>query len=235
MKLISVLGVSAALSFATTATAAATTLRIGSLGASVAQLQAALHANQRGDFYRSAIDGGFGPLTRIGLTRWQRVASFATTGTITVGSRQWQQLRSEATISRLPGYIDRRSVAAARKGGWVVDASKSPAMVNVLHYDLNLGRVVVALSIAAAYGGNIGGVQYTTANGVFHIYAEFGAGFVSRLYNNAPMPYAACFNGGQCLHYDGLFPSHGCIHIPSWSAARYIDRLPIGTAVVVHE
>jgi hypothetical protein len=62
-----------------------------------------------------------------------------------------------------------------------------------------------------------------------------GYNFYSKEFNNAPMHYAACFNGGQCLHYDGLFPSHGCIHIPSMTTARYIGSLPIGTTVVVHE
>jgi hypothetical protein len=58
---------------------------------------------------------------------------------------------------------------------------------------------------------------------------------MSNLYPGAYMRWAACFNGGQCFHYDGLYASHGCVHIPSITAAKYIHDLPYGTRVVVHE
>jgi hypothetical protein len=191
--------------------------------------------NIHADFYSGTVDGDFGPITKTGLKRWQSITGHPTSGRVVVGSRQWRQLQREASVERLASYISSSAISAARTSGWAVDASKAPAQVTVLRYDRLLHHLVVALSISAAYGGLIDGVQYTTYDGVFRIYAEYGADFVSHKYNNAPMPYAACFNGGQCLHYDGLFPSHGCIHIPSWSAAKFIDRLPLGTTVVVHE
>ncbi|MGH7156677.1 MAG: L,D-transpeptidase family protein [Candidatus Saccharimonadales bacterium] len=210
-------------------------LHNGSQGQVVTELQQFLHDNQRADFYADGLDGNFGPLTKTALIRWQKSEGTSPTGTITVGSVLWNQLRHEATVSRLADYISQAAIQAATLSGWAVDASKSPAIVSVLRYDKASRQVVVALSIEAAFAGNIGGMQYTTYDGVFHIYADFGPDFVSKEYNNAPMPYAACFNGGQCLHYDGLFPSHGCIHIPSWNAAIYINRLPLGTTVVVHK
>ena len=220
-------------SFAQAASAAS--LRDGSHGAAVTQLQQYLHANQRADFYGGGFDGAFGPATKAGLQRWQAAAGYLPSGSVATGSRQWIQLHREAVISRLAGYISQTAITAARQTGWAVDASKAPSVVSVLRY--SGGTVQVALSISAAYGGYKAddNITHTTYDGTFPIYAEYGADFVSREYNNAPMPYAACFNGGQCLHYDGLFPSHGCIHIPSWSAARYIDSLPIGTTVAVHE
>jgi hypothetical protein len=227
-----------AVCFAQTALAGspASSLRVGSNGPAVTQLEQNLHANQRMDLYGGTFDGDFGPLTRAGLRSWQKLAGYPVTGSITVGSRQWNQLRREATVSRLAGYISRSAISAARSEGWAVDASKAPGVVSVLHYDPATSLVVVTLSISAAYGGYKAddGITHNTTNGVFRIQAEYGPDFVSHLYNNAPMPYAACFNGGQCLHYDGLYPSHGCIHIPSMSAAIYINRLPLGTTVVVH-
>jgi hypothetical protein len=219
---------------------AASGLRQGSQGTSVTQLQRFLHMNSRGDFYGGAFDGVFGPVTSTGLKHWQTAAGFRATGTVAVGSRQWNKLRHEATVDRLASYISATAIQAARQGNWAVDASKSPAIVTVLHYDSAIRGVVVALSIAAAYGGYKvdDGVVHSTGNGVFRIFAEHDQYYTAHVpgkpWNGAPMPYAACFNGGDCLHYDGLFPSHGCIHIPSWSAAKYIDSLPLGTTVVVH-
>ena len=238
MKFVSsVAALAAAIGFIPAALAAvpATTLHAGSNGPAVTQLQQYQHANQRADFYSGSFDGSFGPATKTGLIRWQKAAGYSATGSVTIGSRQWNQLRREAVVSRLAGYISQTASTAARQSGWAIDASKSPSVVSVLHY--TGGTVQVTLSISASYGGYKADDNsvHTTYDGSFRIYAEYGAAFVSREYNNAPMPYAACFNGGQCLHYDGLFPSHGCIHSPSWSAARYIDSLPIGTTVVVHE
>jgi hypothetical protein len=212
-------------------------LHMGSHGPAVTLLEQSLHANQRMDLYKGAFDGDFGPMTNSGLKSWQKLAGYPVTGSVTVGSRQWNQLRREATVERLASYISRSAIQAARSQGWAIDASKSPGMVSVLRYDRSLRLVVVTLSISAAYGGYKAddGITHSTTDGVFRIYARFGPDFVSRTYDNAPMPYAACFNGGQCLHYDGLYPSHGCIHIPSMTAAKYINSLPIGTTVVVHE
>ena len=239
MKFISVaVALIAAVCFAQTALAGSPArLHSGSHGPSVTKLEQYLHANQRMDLYGGTFDGDFGPMSNAGLKSWQKLAGYHVTGAISVGSRQWNQLRSEATVSRLASYISQTAISAARAGGWAVDASKAPGMVSVLHYDPATRLVVVTLSISAAYGGYKAddGITHSTTNGTFRIYAEYGPDFVSRTYDNAPMPYAACFNGGQCLHYDGLYSSHGCIHIPSMSAARYIDQLPIGTTVVVHE
>jgi hypothetical protein len=212
-------------------------LQTGTHSSSVTVLEQYLHANQRTDLYGGAFDGDFGPIVSTGLRSWQKLAGYRVTGTISVGSGQWNRLRREATVERLASYISQTAIQAARGGGWAIDASKSPGMVTVLHYDPSLRLVVVTLSISAAYGGYKAddGITHSTTDGVFRIYARYGPDFVSRTYNDAPMPYAACFNGGQCLHYDGLYASHGCIHIPSMSAAKYINSLRLGTTVVVHE
>jgi hypothetical protein len=175
-------------------------------------------------------------MVNTGLKSWQKLAGYPVTGSITVGSRQWNQLRREATVSRLASYISQSAIQAARDESWAIDASKSPGVVSVLHYDRSLRLVVVTLSISAAYGGYKAddGITHSTTDGLFRIQARYPRDFMSQKYH-APMPWAACFNGGQCFHYDGLYASHGCVHIPSMPAAKYIHDLPIGTRVVVHE
>jgi hypothetical protein len=214
---------------------AGTILRSGSQGAPVTTLQQYLHANRHADLYTGVIDGDDGPITNTGLKLWQKLAGYRVTGTISVGSRQWNQLKSEAVVTRLAGYISRSAISAARQYGWAVDASKSPGMVSVLHS--TGGTVQVALIISAAYGGYKAddGITHSTTDGVFRIFFKGGYDYASTEYPGAYMRWAACFNGGQCLHYDGLYPSHGCIHIPSMPAAKFIHDLPYGTIVVVHD
>jgi hypothetical protein len=57
---------------------------------------------------------------------------------------------------------------------------------------------------------------------------------VSRLFNNAPMPYSVYFVGGIAFHEgDPAYASHGCIRLDQPAAATYFDRLQVGDTVVV--
>lgn len=57
---------------------------------------------------------------------------------------------------------------------------------------------------------------------------------VSRLFNNAPMPYSVYFVGGIAFHEgDPDYVSHGCIRMYQPDAATYFERLDVGDAVVV--
>lgn len=57
---------------------------------------------------------------------------------------------------------------------------------------------------------------------------------VSRLFNNAPMPYSVYFVGGIAFHEgDPDYVSHGCIRMHQPAAATYFDRLQVGDTVVV--
>ena len=239
MKFISVaVALIAAVCFAQTALAGSPArLHSGSHGPSVTKLEQYLHANQRMDLYGGTFDGDFGPMSNAGLKSWQKLAGYHVTGAISVGSRQWNQLRREATVSRLASYISQTAISAARAEGWAVDASKAPGMVSVLHYDSATRLVVVTLSISAAYGGykSDDGITHSTTDGVFRIGFKGRYDYMSNEYPGAYMRWAACFNGGQCFHYDGLYASHGCVHIPSMTAAKYIHDLPYNTTVVVHE
>ena len=206
----------------------------------VATLQMFLHANQRGDFYTCScgFDQAFGPLTNAGLRSWQKVAGYPVTGWLSVGSRQWNQLRREATVSRLPAGIDRRSVTGAKRDGWSIDASKTTNMLYLLHYNAAVGQVMVAVSSPTSFAGCNADGCFTTPEGACPITRKAGVGEISHVWGGAPMPYAmyiGCGNGGVAVHYDPLSPSHGCIHVPDMSLMAYMNRtVPLGALVVVH-
>lgn len=57
---------------------------------------------------------------------------------------------------------------------------------------------------------------------------------VSRIFDNAPMPYSVYFVGGIAFHEgDPNIDSHGCIHLEHDAAVTYFDRLEVGETVVV--
>ncbi|MBC9712734.1 L,D-transpeptidase family protein [Streptomyces sp. TRM66268-LWL] len=60
---------------------------------------------------------------------------------------------------------------------------------------------------------------------------------ISTVYNNAPMPYAQFFDGGQAFHgsYTDLFSggSHGCVNMRKVDAARLWNVLRVGDLVYV--
>jgi L,D-transpeptidase-like protein len=212
-------------------------LREGMQGQRVKDLQEYLDNSKRRDFFRhpaGGYSGQFSHLTTRSLERWQHATHHPVTGQVKVQGAQWKQLQREATKSRMPPGIDKRAVKAAIADGWAVDASKKYARVRVLHYQASTHQVLVTLSIRASYG-DARGPQYVTAEGVWHIYRKEGADYTSTEYDGAPMPWATFFHGGQAMHEDPLTTSHGCIHIPSYTAAKYIHDLPYGTAVVVHQ
>lgn len=219
-------------------------LQNGSKNTYVTQLQTWLYQSKRGVFYGGTcnFDQNFGPHTLQALENWQKATSQPTTGKITVGSTQWQMLQAEATANRLLAGVDPRSVAAAKANGLAIDGSKSPSCVRVLQADPTAPQgVKIVVSISASYAGQALGTDhqyhnYVTPNGTFRLYYRdpLGANAYSSTYFHAPMPWAVYFNGGVAFHYDGLSPSHGCVHIPSMDIAHYLYTLPLGTTVVIH-
>jgi hypothetical protein len=118
---------------------------------------------------------------------------------------------------------------------WAVDVNKEQDVLRVLWG--HRGHVYISDQTAIATGGWIGGVHYVTPDGVFAIYAKGGPNtrvHCRCAWNGAPMPWATYFYRGDAIHQDGLFPSHGCVHVPSWYLAERIHNLPYGTTVVVH-
>jgi hypothetical protein len=219
------------------ASARSQTLEYGASRGAVSSLQKYLDRSRRGDLfdYRTQVyTDYFGQVTETGLKRWQAVAGHQVTGRIRIGGQQWRQLKREATAYWRASGTDARARSAARHSGWAIDASKESDRVNVLRYSRKHHELRITLSIPASFGGHIDGKFRPSTNGVWRIYLKKGPDFKSKEWHNAPMPWAAFYHGGEALHYDPLGASHGCIHIPSMQAAKYIHDRPMGTMVVVH-
>jgi hypothetical protein len=219
------------------ALAGSRTLRLGTTSTSVRTLQKYLDRSRRGDMFDYAVQqytDYFGSVTQSGLKRWQTATGNRASGRITVGSAQWLQLKHEATAYWRSTGTTSLARHRARVFGVGIDASKSTGRVNVLRYKRSAKKLYVALSISATFGGYHGSVFYPTTDGSWSIFREGGPNDHSTEFNDAPMPWSAYFHGGEAFHYGSLEASHGCIHIPSMSAAKYIGTLPIGTPVEVH-
>lgn len=237
---------SAAVTYVASARAANPVLRLslGKQSPGVAVLQEYLRLNRRYNFYRSStFDGVFGPATLAGLRAWQAASEYQPTGWIVIGSGQWNQLRSEVMQPRLPAGIDIRAIAGARQDGWAIDASKRTHMLYVLRYSRYKHSFSAPLSTPTSFGGCNPDGCYVTPNGAMPVCRKAGAGEVSHVYHNAPMPFSLylqyggkpCDQSGLAVHYDPLGNSHECVHIPSWSLAEYLyQNFPLGALVVVH-
>jgi len=182
------------------------------------------------------------------LENWQKAAHQPVTGKIQVGSAQWALLKREATANRLPAGLSNGVVqrTLGSPTGYAIDGSQGsrlPNCVRVLQADpASPHGVKIIISTQAAYAGWAKGRDgkmhlYHTPDGVFALYypdplkdKAYSAEFF-----HAAMPWAIYFNGGVAFHYDGLFPSHGCVHIPSMALAKQIYYLPLKTPVVIHE
>lgn len=59
---------------------------------------------------------------------------------------------------------------------------------------------------------------------------------VSRVYNNAPMPFSVYFTHNGIAFHEGdpAVPSHGCIHLRHDDARTYFERLQLGDEVFVY-
>lgn len=223
-----------------TESASASTLRLrqGASHPAVSKLQLYLDLNKDKDYFSyPTYTSYFGDSTRRALTEWQRATHYRANGTITVGSRQWKQLRHDAT--RLPVGLDSRTRGYARREGWAVDSSKATRNLYVLHYSKTRKRVIATVGASARYGDDRGSA-YVTRNGVHRIFRKGGADYQSTLYH-VSMPYPSFFDGGEAIHYSADFArygysraSHGCLNLRDLAAAKYVNRLPMQTVVIVH-
>lgn len=213
----------------------AITLSPGANGFIVAELQSYLSTNSKQDYFHNP--GGtfttyFGKITDASLKQWQHANRLKPTGTITVGSSEWNRLVSQAQLPPTPPNISEISVAAAKLSGWAIDANKEPSVVSVLRYNAATKQLTIPWSSPAAYG-DLRGPQYVTADGVFQIYLK-SVRYYSQEYSTM-MYWVSFFDGSEALHYDGLWPSHGCVHIAVQTVAETIEQAaPLGTTVVVY-
>jgi lipoprotein-anchoring transpeptidase ErfK/SrfK len=95
----------------------------------------------------------------------------------------------------------------------------------------------VRLTLDARFGSEL----LPTREGQFSVQRKVRDEY-SRLYDNAPMPLAVYFSGGQAVHYSPDFvahgyngSSHGCVNTRSWDGMSYLfDAAQIGDKVIVY-
>ncbi|MDN5726091.1 MAG: L,D-transpeptidase family protein [Propionibacteriales bacterium] len=208
---------------------AATTLKYGSSGSKVRELQTALNNNKRADFFSAkGYTNYFGTVTRAGLKRWEKATGRKVDGKISVGSAEWKQLLSEARKPARPkaGPIDSR----CKSKGKVLCISKTDRK---LRYMIN-GKV--QLTLDARFGSSAN----PTREGTFKVFRKVKNDW-SRQYRS-PMPYSMYFSGGEAVHYSSDFArrgwngnSHGCVNTRDKAKLAWLyNRIPIGTKVVVY-
>lgn len=201
--LVATLGIASASS----ASAATTTLRLGTSSSYVTTLQRALDNNvARSYFGHPGYTQFFGSATNAGLKTWESDNKARTgvraDGIIVVGSTEWTTLMRQVRSTAVK--IDPRCLT-----GRVICASVQERKIRYYEY----GKLLHTLD--ARYGR----IGYETRSGNFLIFRK-KVDVVSNIYHT-PMPYSIFFSGGQAVHFSASFAtvgwnfpgSFGCINI----------------------
>lgn len=216
-----------------TAASGCGTLRFGATGQCVRMLQQELMQ----DGYQTRATGNFQKLTLAAVKKFQRDHGLTADGI--VGPNTWRALGGSAAPAQSSGLsgVDSRTIAAAKRSGIAIDASKPDLKLRIV--TCTNGACVVTHTGNARFGSS----AKPTSDGAFAIYwKRDGQKCVSYASNGAPMPWCSFFNIGQAIHYSPNFArvgyngaSNGCINLDNLALARYIyEEVPIGTKVVVH-
>lgn len=212
---------------------------IGSSGDDVRALQARLRQIQ---WFDRDPTGYYGDVTAAAVSGFQAKRGFPVVGY--VDQRTWDRIVSmtfEPTQDELyppPPEPEPEKVVAAVPGldsrcttGRAICVDKSQSVVRwVVNGD-------VLLTLDARFGSEL----LPTREGLFSVQRKVRDEY-SRIYDNAPMPLAVYFSGGQAVHYSPDFvangyngSSHGCVNTRSWDGMSYLfDAARIGDKVVVY-
>jgi len=207
---------------AVTSSCSSVVLKVGMRDACVRTAQDMLSKN---DFMsRRNVTGYFGSITRTAVQAYQARNGIPTTGNI--GPLTWKSLLSGSTQST---KLDPRCLKEKK----TLCISKKDRTV---HYVVN-GTSQLRLD---ARFGDARGPGFKTCEGSFRVSWK-SRDHKSRTYNNAPMPFALFFCGGQAVHYSPEFArdgyrgaSHGCVNTRDRDRMAWLfDQVPVGTLVVV--
>jgi len=224
-----------------TRTAGPAVLSQGDAGAQVRELQARL---ARAGVFAGTVAGNYGPVTRAAVSRYQARRDLPVTGA--VDAKTWSTLRSRtATPTRLEMYPE---TAPEKPEGPKDPASQLDSRCltgRVLCADKSRHRLdwVVDGKVQMTLTVRFGRPSLPTTNGVFSVYWK-DVDHKSSTYDDAPMPYAMFFHGGEAVHfsadfvaqgYGGPGGSHGCINTRSRAkTAQLFSEVRVGDKVVVH-
>ena len=214
---------------------------VGSSGDQVRELQARLAQiswfNQDptgyyGGVTETAVSGfqakrGFPVVGYVDQRTWDRIVSMTTTPTQDelFPPEPEPEPEPEVVVATAPGIDPRCTTGRAI----CIDKSQS-----VVRWVVN-GQV--KLTLDARFGSEL----LPTREGQFSVQRKVRDEY-SRIYDDAPMPLAVYFSGGQAVHYSPDFvaygyngSSHGCVNTRSWDGMSYLfDAARIGDKVVVY-
>ena len=187
--------------------ATATTLKVGSSGTTVTQLQKALRENKaRSYFGYPVLTQSFGSITQTGLKIWESdnraKPGVKVDGQITVGSAEWNLLLGQQRIAN--AKVDSRCL-----NGRVICADVEGRKIRYFES----GKLLYTLD--ARYGE----IGSETRNGNWRVTWK-KVDVISNLYGSK-MPYSIFFSGGQAVHLSESFAatgwyypgSKGCINV----------------------
>jgi len=184
--------------------------------------------------------GYYGDVTATAVSGFQAKRGFPVVGY--VDQRTWDRIVSmtfQPTKDELyPPPPEPETVAAAPSG---LDPRCTTGRAICVDKSQRVVRWVVNGKVLLTMDARFGSAELPTREGQFSVQRKVRDEY-SSLYNNAPMPLALYFSGGQAVHYSPDFvahgyngASHGCVNTRSWDGMSYLfDAAQVGDKVIVY-
>lgn len=212
---------------------------LGAEGDDVRDLQARLRQIQ---WFNQDPTGYYGDVTASAVSGFQAKRGFPVVGY--VDQRTWDRIVSMTLLPTQdelyppPPEPEPEVVAAPAPG---LDSRCLTGRAICVDKSQSLVRWVVDGQVQLTLDARFGSELLPTREGQFSVQRKVRDEY-SRLYDNAPMPLAVYFSGGQAVHYSPDFvangyngSSHGCVNTRSWDGMSYLfDAAQIGDKVIVY-
>ena len=217
---------------------------VGSSGDQVRELQARL---AQISWFNQDPTGYYGGVTETAVSGFQAKRGFPVVGY--VDQRTWDRIVSMTTPPTQDELYppepepepEPEVVEAAQPAVPGLDSRCTTGRAICIDKSTSLVRWVVNGDVLLTLDARFGSELTPTREGLFSVQRKVRDEY-SRLYDNAPMPFAVYFSGGQAVHYSPDFvaygyngSSHGCVNTRSWDGMSYLfDAARIGDKVVVY-
>lgn len=212
---------------------------VGASGDEVRALQARLAQIQ---WFNQDPTGYYGDVTANAVSGFQGKRGFPVVGY--VDQRTWDRIVSMTTVPTQdqlypPEPEPEPEVVAAPAPG--LDSRCTTGRAICVDKSQSVVRWVVDGQVKLTLDARFGSELLPTREGQFSVQRKVRDEY-SRLYDDAPMPLAVYFSGGQAVHYSPDFvaygyngSSHGCVNTRSWDGMSYLfDAAQIGDKVIVY-